>query len=120
MLACVLSMIQTWEEAIEVATFLNKTNWDPTIRGRMAFCFNKPAQGQFGVPQAGSYLLTVILGSMTQYTSRSQGLLFDPLTMEPLVSDEGQHHSSTGPDTAATRRPGTVWRAHSPMPQEAA
>ncbi len=54
----------------------------------VGLCFLKPADvGQYTT----SHLLINILGSMTQYQGRSQGLLFDPESMDTLVSSYRQH-----------------------------
>ncbi len=68
-----------------VATILNSTDWDPSVSNKMGVCFPKPLRRDMGRNGPGAYLLLSVLGSMTQYRGRQQGLMLDPGTLEPLV-----------------------------------
>ncbi len=54
----------------------------------MPVCFHKPLASEMGI-YTNSYLLLAILGSMTQYEGVSQGLIFDPSSMQSLVCGNG-------------------------------
>ncbi len=79
--------MQTWDDVIEVANFLKDVNWDTRVAQKIPICFHKPLISRMGQRNEGSYLLMSMYGSMTQYQGPSQGLLYNPATMEPLVSE---------------------------------
>jgi hypothetical protein len=88
--------MQTWDEAVQVAKALQAIDWDPATPGqKMGVCFHKPLASQMG-NYTTSYLLLSILGSMTQYRGVSQGLLLDPQTLAPLVSESKSQQGTHG------------------------
>ncbi len=101
--------MQTWEEAVQAATILNSTDWDPSVAlPKMGVCFHKPLQSEMGT-YTTSYLLINILGSIVQYRGPSQGVIYDPVTMATLMNTPGMaraleiYHqlASLMPDSAA-------------------
>jgi hypothetical protein len=88
--------MQTWDEAIQVAKTLHAVDWDPATPGsKMGVCFHKPLASQMG-NYTTSYMLLSILGSMTQHRGVSQGLLLDPQTLAPLVSESRLQQGTQG------------------------
>lgn len=46
--AALFLTLQTWDEVVEVATFLSKVDWDPRVRRKIPICFPKPLISDMG------------------------------------------------------------------------
>lgn len=72
-----LSVPVTWDEFLDVALALNGSDFNGDGKPDYALCLT--SNGDY------AYFTLTVLASYHQYRGSTQGVLFDPETLEPLV-----------------------------------
>jgi hypothetical protein len=81
---------ETWEELLEAAQALNGTDFDGDGAPDHSVCFSAEP-----ICSRSQYVLLSILGPMLQAAAPSQGVFFDPLTMQPLMGTPAMFQALT-------------------------